>query len=63
MTSTSPTSGARLVRPEAGPVARHLSAGVTVATLVALTAIGWSNVPIALLAAGAGAGYSLSGSV
>lgn len=58
----------RLVRPEASVRRRHTRAALTVASILAL-AIGSLTLPspwattIALLAAGAGAGYSLSGSV
>lgn len=58
----------RLARPEASSQSRHLHAALAVAAIAALALISptiaapWSTT-IALLAAGAGAGYSLSGSV
>jgi len=58
----------RLARPEASAQSRHLQASCEVAAIAALAVISptvaapWSTA-IALLAAGAGAGYSLSGSV
>lgn len=56
-------TAARLVRPELGPIGRHRSGALTVGALVVLAVLGLFSPPIALLAAGAGAGYSLSGSV
>ncbi len=58
----------RLARPEASAQSRHLQAAFVVSAISGLALISptvaapWSTV-IALLAAGAGAGYSLSGSV
>jgi len=63
MTAPAGPAGTRLAREELGPRARHAWAASIVMGLIGLTAIGFVHVPIALLAAGAGAGYSLSGSV
>ena len=63
MTTPAAAKRVRLVRPEVGPLARHLWAGTTVALIAATTVAGLFSSSIALLAAGAGAGYSLSGSV
>lgn len=51
------------MRPALGPAALHRAGALTVFGLAALAVIGVFSPPIALLAAGAGAGYSLSGSV
>ncbi len=69
MKATAPgASTRRLARPEASTRRRHLQAGLTVAALGAVLVASLSidapwGTPVALLAAGAGAGYSLSGSV
>lgn len=63
MNATPQSSPPRLVRPEASVRRRHITAAFTVAIITLLAVAGFWSTPIALLAAGAGAGYSLSGSV
>ena len=53
----------RLAQPAASVRRRHLHGAIAVGCIVALTVAGLEIPAIALLAAGAGAGYSLSGSV
>ncbi|MEM7092876.1 MAG: hypothetical protein AAF567_07730 [Actinomycetota bacterium] len=56
-------STARLVAPEASARRRAVHACAIVSTVLAVAIAGLWASPVALLAAGAGAGYSLSGSV
>lgn len=58
----------RLVRPEASLRSHHVRAGLTVAAILSILLLSFTasepwGTAIAMLAAGAGAGYSLSGSV
>lgn len=61
-----PRTPRRLLRNEAGTARQHVHGAIVVAALVVLALVAWpgtASPAIALLAAGAGAGYSLSGSV
>ena len=63
MTTPTGSANVRLARDPVGPRALQVWAASIVLGLGVLTAVGLLTAPIALLAAGAGAGYSLSGSV
>lgn len=63
MTTTRAAAPTRFRGPAATSRSRHLAGLTTVVVLGATAVAGLWIAPIALLAAGAGAGYSLSGSV
>lgn len=63
MSRTPSGTSPRLVRPAAGSRAQHVAGACAVALLAALSLSARAVPLIAFVAVGAGAGYSLSGSV